>query len=260
MASVSASASKPVQEDAYASTLENRDEDEALEFIVYSCRQVTVYKIPPRTPQGHRAENWKDVLWTGKLQVASKGRKCSIRLVDRQTGNLFAACPLPEKHEEAVERAVDSSRYFVVRLDNGKGRRAYVGVSFADRNDAFDFTCALNDEERRRQFARTDPADAEAASRTAPSGVERDFRLAEGEKIHVNIPGITCKSRAKSLQAYAETTSAESQTASPFSGLLPPPPENTSREGQEPAGYRLEGSGISSDSFSFEFTDFQRGE
>ncbi|CBZ52671.1 hypothetical protein NCLIV_024590 [Neospora caninum Liverpool] len=213
MASVSASASKPVQEDAYASTLENRDEDEALEFIVYSCRQVTVYKIPPRTPQGHRAENWKDVLWTGKLQVASKGRKCSIRLVDRQTGNLFAACPLPEKHEEAVERAVDSSRYFVVRLDNGKGRRAYVGVSFADRNDAFDFTCALNDEER-----------------------------------------------AKSLQAYAETTSAESQTASPFSGLLPPPPENTSREGQEPAGYRLEGSGISSDSFSFEFTDFQRGE
>lgn len=28
------------------------------------------------------------------------------------------------------------------------GRRAYVGVGFQDRNDAFDFACALNDEER----------------------------------------------------------------------------------------------------------------
>ncbi|EPT29731.1 Adaptin ear-binding coat-associated protein 2 (NECAP-2) isoform 2 family protein [Toxoplasma gondii ME49] len=255
--------SRPVEAEDAAPPVENKDDNEALEFIVYNCREVTVYKIPPRTPQGHRAENWKDVLWAGKLQVASKGRKSSIRLIDKQSGHLFAVCPLPENHEEAVERAVDSSRYFVFRLDNGKGRHAYVGVSFADRNDAFDFTCALNEEERRQRAARMDgPTDAEAPSASSSSAPERDFRLMEGEKIRVNIPGIRCKSRARPSQSDSETPSAADKPSTLFSGLLPPPPESRSRdaEGQETTGNRQQGPTIPSDSFSFEFTDFQRGE
>ncbi|PHJ23086.1 adaptin ear-binding coat-associated protein 2 (necap-2) isoform 2 family protein [Cystoisospora suis] len=167
----------------------NDDEnDELLEIIVFKCREVTVYKIPPRSARGHKAETWEDVLWKGKLEIVTKGRDfAAVRLADSNTGEffcvdgqkslssmvwpgkLFAVCPLPRKHAEAVERTADSSRFFVLRLDNGKeadpqrpvydlvafvrdwsfsGRRAYVGIGFQDRNDAFDFACALSDEER----------------------------------------------------------------------------------------------------------------
>lgn len=87
-------------------------------------------------------------------------------------GELFAQAPVKEYPGIAVETVSDSSRYFVLRIqdDSGEGvnmsvlylsffpvrkrhmraclsagRSAFIGVGFGDRGDAFDFNVALQD-------------------------------------------------------------------------------------------------------------------
>ena len=38
-----------------------------------------------------------------------------------------------------MEAVLDSSRYFVIRLED-EGKKAYVGMGFAERTDSFDFS------------------------------------------------------------------------------------------------------------------------
>lgn len=61
-----------------------------------------------------------------------------LGLQDSTNGELFAsvnyAHPWPQ-----VEPVLDSSRYFVLRVDGEGGKRAYIGMGFAERGEAFDF-------------------------------------------------------------------------------------------------------------------------
>lgn len=41
----------------------------------------------------------------------------------------------------SVEAVLDSSRYFVVRVEDS-GKKAYIGMGFAERTDSFDFSAS----------------------------------------------------------------------------------------------------------------------
>ena len=80
------------------------------------------------------------------------GDRCDIRLEvslykeekgvadrkDSSTGELFAQVSYASPWNQ-VEPVLDSSRYFVLRVEGDGGKRAYIGMGFAERGDAFDF-------------------------------------------------------------------------------------------------------------------------
>jgi len=110
--------------------------------------EVFVYNIPPRpSNRGYRASDWKlDAPdFTGRLKVVSRGTKLFIKIEDKVSGELFAQCPIEEYPGVAIEAVLDSSRYFVVRIQNDAGQSANVGIGFADRGDSFDLNVALQD-------------------------------------------------------------------------------------------------------------------
>lgn len=54
------------------------------------------------------------------MKVVSKKDNCIVKLEDR-SGELFAMCPVDKFPGLAVEPVSDSSRYFVLRLEDPSG-------------------------------------------------------------------------------------------------------------------------------------------
>ncbi|KAF4358174.1 hypothetical protein F8388_009457 [Cannabis sativa] len=106
------------------------DEDESFEHTLLVVREVAVYKIPPRsTSGGYKCGEWlqSDKIWTGRLRVVSCKDRCEIRLEDPNSGELFAACFVnPGQRETSVETVLDSSRYFVLKIEDGETIRINV--------------------------------------------------------------------------------------------------------------------------------------
>lgn len=57
-----------------AAALEEEDEEE-LEYTLFMCREVRVYKVPPMMSGGVRSGEWKvaDEIWKGRLRVIATG-------------------------------------------------------------------------------------------------------------------------------------------------------------------------------------------
>ncbi|PIK60792.1 putative adaptin ear-binding coat-associated protein 1 [Apostichopus japonicus] len=108
--------------------------------------EVHVFRIPPRTTnRGYRAADWKldSPDWISRMKVMAIGKKCFICIEDKNSGELFAKAPIPSYPGEAVESVLDSSRYFVIRIEDESGKKAFIGIGFQDRADSFDFNVAL---------------------------------------------------------------------------------------------------------------------
>eukprot|EP00245_Coleochaete_scutata_P005540 TRINITY_DN19185_c0_g1_i1.p1 TRINITY_DN19185_c0_g1~~TRINITY_DN19185_c0_g1_i1.p1 ORF type:complete len:315 (-),score=48.06 TRINITY_DN19185_c0_g1_i1:662-1606(-) len=170
------------------------DDFEASEHTLLVVREVNVYKIPPRpTSGGYKCAEWLvgDKIWTGRLRVVSLKDRCEIRLEDPNNGELFAACPvLPGKREATVENVSDSSRYFVLRIEDGRGHHAFIGLGFNERNEAFDFNVALSDHQKwaaREEESAANLEELQAGGGGGGSTSGADFRLKEGQTIHINV-------------------------------------------------------------------------
>lgn len=197
-----------------------------------------------------------------RLRVVGRGDDSIVYLDDGRTGELFALCPVPHKMRNVcVEQAVDSSRYFVLKIeDPGSGRHAFVGMGFQDRGDAFDFNVALTDQERRTEMKHNPSAqytlddgtvrdpqddfsgghrygdeDGPAASTSAPAPASRqDYSLKDGQKIHINMNKPFSKASEKSGGFLSAAKGAGGLGLLPVPGLgvhtaaaaprMPPPP------------------------------------
>ena len=105
---------------------------------------------------GYRASSWTEGqrIWSGRLRVVElDGDRAEIRLENtgpalEAHGAIFAVCPIPDPAKTWLycEPVVDSSRYFVVRVeDASSGRHAFLGLGFEERHEASAFCAALAD-------------------------------------------------------------------------------------------------------------------
>ena len=76
------------------------------------------------------------------MKITAKGKLARIYLIDSQN-KIFANCPVSD--DSAVERTLDSGRYFILKIQNAQGKHAFIGIAFNERNDAFDFNVALSE-------------------------------------------------------------------------------------------------------------------
>ena len=53
--------------------------------------------------------------------MVAKGNSCIVSLEDKTNGELFAKCPIDNYPGVAVEPVSDSSRYFVLRIQDDNG-------------------------------------------------------------------------------------------------------------------------------------------
>ncbi|NWJ08110.1 NECP2 protein, partial [Crypturellus undulatus] len=162
-----------------------------------------------------RAADWQldQPAWSGRMRITARGDVAFIRLEDRTSGELFAQAPVEQFPGAAVESVTDSSRYFVIRIEDGNGRRAFIGVGFVDRGDAFDFNVALQDHfkwvRQQSELARQ--------AQSLEEGPTLDLGFKEGQTITLNIANIKKKDGAAG--------SAKPRPAAPaVPSRLPPPP------------------------------------
>lgn len=187
------------------------------ESVVLVKQEVFVYKIPPRqSNRGYRAADWNlaEPTWTGRLRMVTKGKTLAVKLEDKNTGALFANCPIEAYPGVAIESVSDSSRYFVLRIqdDNAvSGRTAFIGLGFGDRSDSFDMNVALQD-----HFKWVKNEEQIAKEKDEPQQ-QLDLGFKEGETIKINMK-ITKKDGS---EGGSRTGGAKKVGGL---GLLPPPP------------------------------------
>ncbi|XP_059432216.1 uncharacterized protein At1g03900 isoform X2 [Corylus avellana] len=214
------------------------DDEEALEQTLLVVREVAVYKIPPRpTSGGYKCGEWlqSDKIWSGRLRVVSCKTRCEIRLEDPASGDLFAACFVQpgQPRESAVETVLDSSRYFVLRIEDGRGKHAFVGLGFAERNEAFDFNVALSDHEKyvRREHEKREGGGGggEADDRDNQIDIHPavNHRLKEGETIRISVKPKS--SGGTGMLSAAGLAGGLSGTAKPKALSLAPPPSGAGK-------------------------------
>ncbi|KAK1999080.1 DUF1681-domain-containing protein [Colletotrichum falcatum] len=231
---------------------------DAIQRILFIASGVHVYNIPPMTSnKGYTAAGWTErQIFTARLRVLETAWetvaapaptpvgvgsavipvapgapagitnkenhiKVDIVLEDPSNGQLFAAAPYTAI--SAVEPVLDSSRFFAVRVMNGQGRKAVLGVGFEERSEAFDFGVAL--QEAQKSLGLLDATHAKQAAENSKRAAEeknRDYSLKEGETITINFGGSKLGRRSRPEADAKGPEAASGAALQAFS--LPPPP------------------------------------
>ena len=185
----------------------------------------------------YRAADWnlEQPVWQGRLRVKGEGlTKLFVQLEDPASSRVFATCRVdPDKMSETLEPVLDSSRYYVLRIeDEATQRHAFIGMGFHERDQSFEFKAALQDFQRRVQNER------DLATRSKQDLPKLNLTLKEGETITVDL---------KTGPSHFEDE--DDEDGGDDFGFLPPPPtgnkkissmstKNKSRAQRSPAAPR----------------------
>ncbi|KAI9633173.1 uncharacterized protein MKK02DRAFT_18657 [Dioszegia hungarica] len=193
-----------------------------IESVLFISREVMVYQVPPRTSSsGYKAADWnvESFVWKGRLRVMEVGDRCELRLEDGSTGELFAQVNYASPWTQ-VEPVLDSSRYFVLRVEGEGGKRASVGMGFQERGDAFDFNVALQSASKR---SNPSSESNQASGPPKPVAPPKDYSLKEGQTFTIKIPGREGK-RAGGGGSGGPSLLGEGGGGGGMFALPPPPP------------------------------------
>ena len=207
--------------------------DTPVELILLRCPEVFCYKVPPQaSAAGHRAEDWNlgEPRFTGRLHLVGVGSTLECRVLKQDGDDApVAVCPVRTGDkappvDAVVCAVVDSSRYFVFRCEDAKGRRAYLGVGFRERDQAYDFKASIDDFVRAARREATAAVLREAAEEAAASPVAAapavDMSLKGGLKLSFGD-----KASPSASPPRRETAAAVPKLAPPpVPKLAPPPP------------------------------------
>ncbi|XP_071691302.1 uncharacterized protein At1g03900-like [Rutidosis leptorrhynchoides] len=208
---------------------QDTEDIEAAELILFQVSECYVYLIPPRkTAASYRADEW-DInkwAWEGTMKVVSKGEECIIRLEDKTTGELYARAFLRDGEPHPVEPVIDSSRYFVLRVEEnigGRLRHAFIGIGFRERPQAYDFQAALHDHMKYLNKKKT----AEEMEQQFQHTSSVDYSLKDGETIVLQLKNKSGRSvRSKFFEQGLNNVPDQKEKGKEvaITSIPPPPP------------------------------------
>ena len=112
----------------------------------------------------------------------TENQKIWVELVNYD-GSLYAKAKIPDNYRQGVQKVLDSSRGYALRLTRDDGMTVWIGLGFHDRNDAFDFNECFIDFEKQRDRERNPQS-------YAVGNVDMSaFKLRPGQKLKIGGAG-----------------------------------------------------------------------
>ena len=180
---------------------------DAIQRVLFVCTKVHVYSIPPLTSnKGYVAASWTEnnnarEIFVARVRVietsvpppssdpvAPEKISVDVLLEDPKTADLFAAAPYRDK--SVVEPAVDSSRFYAIRVVGDGGQKATLGIGFEDRSESIDFGISLQECRKVLGYESRPQAvggSSQKAAAKSDQHTKKDWSLKEGETIKIDI-------------------------------------------------------------------------
>jgi hypothetical protein len=191
------------------------------EYTLLQKQNIRMFKIPPMSnPAGHTFASWKENIWTGHVKVTAVGENCTVKFMNFD-GTEYARAKIADNFKDSVQKVVDSSRGYAVRLTSEDGRSMWVGIGFHDRNDAFDFYVSFEDFQKKREMERN-PHLFKPQQRK-----QLNLGLSPGQVINIGMGNDVQVTTSQPTQWDNYFDQKPTQAAGGFGFDLPPPKESS---------------------------------
>ena len=131
-------------------------------YIILRKENVNAFRMPTvAVGKGHYLDSWKDKIWMGNLIIRSDETFLTVEL-QSYDDKIYGRAKVPENFNAAVEKCVDSSRGYALKLTHDDGRFAWIGLVFHDRNAAFDFFACFEEQLKRKNLKNVKVAEVDA--------------------------------------------------------------------------------------------------